>query len=71
MKGKSLLLLVFSLLLVLGLGGGIGGLWEEARKLGFLEEEKEDRGDHYSFWRGCNLPRLWDRSWGPFGPRRR
>jgi len=27
MKGKSLLLLVLSLLLVLGLGGGIGGLW--------------------------------------------
>ena len=35
------------------------------------KEEEEDRGDHYSFWRGCNLPRLWDRSWGPFGPRRR
>jgi len=31
MKGKSLLLIVFSLLLVLGLGGGIGGLWEEAK----------------------------------------
>ncbi len=27
MKGKSLILLILSLLLVLGLGGGIGGLW--------------------------------------------
>lgn len=31
MKGKSLALLIVSLLVVLGLGGGIGGLWEEAR----------------------------------------
>lgn len=31
MKGKSLPLITLSLLLVLGLGGGIGGLWEEAR----------------------------------------
>lgn len=31
MKGKSLLLMILSLLLVLGLGGEIGGLWEEAR----------------------------------------
>ena len=31
MKGKSLALLMVSLFLVLGLGGGIGGLWKEAR----------------------------------------
>ncbi len=31
MRGKSLLLMTLSLLLVLALGGGIGGLWEEAR----------------------------------------
>lgn len=36
-----------------------------------LEEEEEESEDHHSFWHGCNLPRLWDRSWGPFGPRRR
>lgn len=34
MKGKSLLLLLLSLLLVLGLGGGIAGVWEEARAEG-------------------------------------
>ena len=35
-----------------------------------LEEEEEESEDHYSFWRGCPMGRLWDPGWGPFGPRR-
>jgi len=39
-------------------------------KFSDILQEEEESEDHYSFWRGYNLPRLWDRSWGPFGPRR-
>lgn len=35
------------------------------------EPEEEEKGDHYSFWKGCPIGRLWDPGWGPFGPRRR
>lgn len=46
-------------------------LKEEKEELDFLEEEEEEEGDHYSFWKGCPMGRLWSPGWGPFGPRRR
>lgn len=35
------------------------------------EPEEEEKDDHYSFWKGCPMGRLWDPGWGPFGPRRK
>lgn len=45
----------------------IGCLKEEGEELDLQEEEEDQEDDHYSFWRGCPMGRLWDPGWGPFG----